>query len=144
MGSEEMSQCWAQNNTGRERLRAIVSCQPPGPSSHRKDLQSQPAGWAIGLLPCNFMLDLSCHRPQSLSISIPTYSFNRVVVKSFFRFFLASFFTSRAGSRGLSISYTISICKTHSFDNLSIPAVRFLHDRFSHYETHPKTPNPSP
>lgn len=108
------------------RAELYRTTRDPSDVSPWQDLLSQAAGWAVGLPPCNFMLDLSCQRPQSLSISIPTRPLNHFAVKTFFPFFLAFFFTSRAGSRSLSINSTIFTCKTHSFDNLSIPAVRFL------------------
>lgn len=69
---------------------------------------------------CNFMLDLSCPCPQSLVVFVHTCSFNRVALFAFFRFASAFSFTSRAGSRSLSINFTI-LCKSIC----SIPAARF-------------------
>jgi hypothetical protein len=91
-----MSQCWAQNNTGREGLRAMFRASLLDPLVISGCAVAS-RGWAIGLRPCNFMLDLSCQRPQSLSIPIPSCSFNRFASKTFFRYFSCIFlhFSSR-------------------------------------------------
>lgn len=58
-----------------------------------QDLRSQAAGWALGLWPCNFMLDLSSQRPPKFVHFHPHLFFQPLfAVKTSFRFFLASFF----------------------------------------------------
>lgn len=95
------------NKTGREELRAMFrtsllhSAAMAGPAVAS-------CGLGIRLGPCNFMLDLSSQRPPKFVHFHPhLFCQPPFAVKTSFRFFLASFFTSRAGSRSLSLSNTI-------------------------------------